>query len=94
MSHEEYRTIRAYMEEHGVKPIDYGKEYCCFRQADGRCGIWDARPQICRLYNCHVPRIQVLAANPSIVVDDDKPLIDLHDAFILNDPHDPRTRLA
>ncbi len=54
--------------------------------------IWEARPQICRLHNCHVPRIEVLRLNPSIVVDDDMPLIDLHDAFILGDSSDPRFR--
>ena len=47
---------------------------------------------ICRLHNCHVPRSEILRINPSIIVDDDIPLIDLHDAFILGDFSDPRFR--
>lgn len=89
---EEVARMRAYVAEHDVVPIDKGAESCCLKGEDGRCMIWEARPQICRLHNCHVPRIEVLRLNPSIVVDDDMPLIDLHDTFILGDSSDPRFR--
>lgn len=93
-SPEEVARMRSYATRNGIAPIDYRKERCCFSGADGRCMIWEARPQICRLYNCHVPRREVLRLNPSIVVDDDKPLIDLHDTFIWGDASDPRYRPA
>lgn len=84
--------MRAYIAEHDVVPIDKNAESCCLKGEDGRCMIWEARPQICRLHNCHVPRSEILRINPSIIVDDDIPLIDLHDAFILGDFSDPRFR--
>lgn len=92
VSPEEVARMRWYAAANGVEPIDRGKTCCCFLGEDGHCMIWEARPQICRLYNCHVPRREVLRQNPSIVVDDDKPLIDIHDAFILGDASDPRYR--
>ena len=44
--------------------------------------IWEARPQVCRLFNCHVPRIEILKQNPSIVVPEDIPLLDLTEEFV------------
>ena len=82
ISDEDLSIMKAYVEEHHIQPRDRGKLCCCFQRDDGGCMIWAARPQICRLYNCHVPRIQVLAANPDIVVPDDLPLVDLHDTFV------------
>lgn len=92
VSPEEVATIREYIARHGIEPVDHDKERCPFVQDGGRCGIYEVRPQICRLHNCRVPRTEVLRRNPSIVVDDDKPLIDLHDTFILGDASDPRYR--
>lgn len=94
VSPEEVARMRRYAASHDITPVDRNKTCCCFLGADGRCMIWEARPQICRLYNCQVPRMEILRRNPSIVVDDDKPLIDLHDAFILGDASDPRYRDA
>lgn len=91
-SAEEVVRMRAYIAEHDVVPIDKNAESCCLKGEDGRCMIWEERPQICRLHNCHVPRSEILRINPSIIVDDDIPLIDLHDAFILGDFSDPRFR--
>ena len=39
----------------------------------------------------NVSRIDLLKVNPNLVIDDDKPLLDMHDAFVLGQPHDPRT---
>lgn len=91
-SPEEVARMRSYAAKHDITPIDYHKARCCFSGTDGRCMIWEARPQICRLYNCHVPRREILRLNPQIVVDDDKPLIDIHDTFIWGDASDPRYR--
>lgn len=93
VSPEEVARMRWYAATHDVTPVDYGKTCCCFLGEDGHCMIWEARPQICRLYNCQVPRRDILRLNPDIVVDDDKPLIDIHDAFILGDASDPRFRV-
>lgn len=92
VSHEEIEAIRAYVTKHGIEPIDYGKKSCCFWQPDRRCGIWEVRPQTCRLYNCHVPRREILRLNPDIAVDDEKPLIDMHECFFNGDESDPRGR--
>ena len=43
--------------------------------------IWEARPQVCRLFNCHVPRIEILKQNPSIVVRGHS-LLDLTEEFV------------
>lgn len=89
---DELATMRAYVEAHDIKPIDQNKERCCFQLPDHRCMIWEARPQICRLHNCHVPRIEILRRNPDIIVPDDPALIDLHEAFFNGDFSDPRNR--
>lgn len=90
VSYEEIDTIKTYIEQHHISPTDYNKKRCCFMDEDNRCKIWEVRPQTCRLYNCHVPRKDLLKQNPSLVVDDDKPLIDMHDAFIEGNIYDPR----
>ncbi len=92
VSTEEIKTIRAYMAKHNIVPTDYSKQHCCFMRKDRRCDIWEVRPQTCRLYNCHIPRKDILRLNPDIVVDDSKPLIDMHDAFLKGDTSDPRYR--
>ncbi len=92
VSYEEIDAIRSYMEEHNIEPTDYHKKHCCFMGDDRRCKIWEVRPQTCRLYNCRVPRKDILQRNPSIVVEDDKPLIDMHDAFLEGNISDPRYR--
>lgn len=92
MTHEEVARIRAYIAEHGIVPIDRNKERCCLEAPDGRCMVWDARAQVCRLHNCHVPRFEILLRNPSITVPSDLPLVDLHECFINGDDSDPRYR--
>ena len=92
VSQDEAAAIRDYIAENDISPIDYDKQRCCFQTKDRTCMIWEVRPQTCRLHNCHVPRIEILKANPDIVVDDDKGLIDLHEAFFHGDFSDPRFR--
>lgn len=92
MTHEEVARIRAYIAEHGIVPIDRNKERCCLEAPDGRCMVWEARAQVCRLHNCHVPRFEILLRNPSITVPSDLPLVDLHECFIDGDDSDPRYR--
>lgn len=90
VTNEEYERMRDYMEANGIQPIDYGKERCCFNSPDGLCMVWEARSQTCKLHHCKVSRNDLLKINPDLVIDDDKPLLDMHDAFILGQPHDPR----
>ena len=90
MTHEEVARIRAYIAEHGIVPIDRNKERCCLEAPDGRCMVWEARAQVCRLHNCHVPRFEILLRNPSITVPSDLPLVDLHECFIDGNDSDPR----
>ena len=89
---EEVERVRTYIREHGVVPRDRDREACPLQAEDGRCMVWEARPQICRLYNCHVPRREVVRLNPDLRIPEDPPLIDLHDCFILGDASDPRYR--
>ncbi len=89
---EEVARVRAYMRERGIVPRDRGKEACCLQGEDGRCMVWEVRPQICRLYHCHVPRREVVRLNPQLRIPDDPPLIDLHECFINGDDSDPRYR--
>ena len=90
MTHEEVERIRAYMAAHRVVPIDRNKERCCLEAPDGRCMVWEARAQVCRLHNCHVPRFEILLRNPSITVPSDLPLVDMHECFINGNDSDPR----
>lgn len=90
MTHEEVERIRAYMAAHHVVPIDRNKERCCLEAPDGRCMVWEARAQVCRLHNCHVPRFEILLRNPSITVPSDLPLVDMHECFINGNDSDPR----
>ncbi len=90
MTHEEVERIRAYMAAHRVVPIDRNKERCCLEAPDGRCMVWEARAQVCRLHNCHVPRFEILLRNPSITVPSDLPLVDMHECFINGNESDPR----
>lgn len=65
-----------------ISPIDQGSQRCCFQNADRTCMIWEARPQICRLHNCHVPRQEILRQHPEIHIPDDIPLRNLHEEFV------------
>ncbi len=65
-----------------VQPIDRGEAGCPMLAEDGRCMIWQARPQTCRLYNCHVPRTQVLEDHPEIRVPEKLHLICLRETFL------------
>lgn len=80
---EEVQAMHDYAREHGVQPRDRQNTCCPFAQADGRCGIWEARPQPCRLYHCRVPRTEVLRQNPSIEVPEEQlMLVNLHEEFV------------
>lgn len=89
---EEVARVRAYMREHDVVPRDRRREACCLQGEDGRCMVWEARPQICRLHHCRVPRWRVVELNPQLRIPADPPLIDLHACFIDGDGSDPRYR--
>ena len=91
-SPEELQVMKDYVRDHDITPIDYERKCCCFRSPDGLCMIWEARPQICRLHHCKVPRVEVLRQNPDIQVDYDKPMVDLYDVFFNGDESDPRYR--
>ena len=80
----DYRRIERAIAERNLEPIDYGKERCCFNLPDRTCMIWADRPQVCRLHNCHVPRREILEMNPSIIVDEDFWLVDMHENFVGN----------
>ena len=82
MTAEDFRAIQRYVEERNVTPIDYGKTRCCFQSAQSTCLIWEARPQVCRLPNCHIPRHRILQMDPSIKVDEDLWLVDMHALFV------------
>lgn len=64
-----------------VETVDRGETGCPLLADDGRCLIWQARPQVCRLYNCHVPRTQILVEHPEIQVPDKLHLICLRETF-------------
>lgn len=85
--------MHGFVRENGITPKDQRSERCCFQNDDRTCMIWDARPQICRLHNCHVPRIEILRRNPDIHVPDDIPLRNLHEEFVVrcSDANDPTT---
>lgn len=70
------------IDEKGVVARDRKGEACPLQSPEGGCMIWEARPQVCRLFNCHVPRIEILRQNPDIVVPDDIPLLDLNEEFV------------
>lgn len=89
---EEVARVRAYLREHDVAPRNRGREACPLQGEDGRCMVWEARPQTCRLHHCHVPRWRVVELNPQLRIPEDPPLIDLHDCFIEGDESDPRYR--
>lgn len=91
MTHEEVARIRAYIAEHGIRPVDRHKQGCCLESPDGSgCMVWPVRAQVCRLHNCHVSRIEILRRNPAIHVPEDIPLVDLHECFINGREIDPR----
>ena len=82
MTSDDYRAIKRSVAQRGITPTDYGKKRCCFQTPDFTCMIWDARPQVCRLFNCHIPRREVLQMDPSIQVDEDLWMVDMHEAFV------------
>lgn len=91
MTHEEVQRIRDYAAAHDIHPVDRNKECCCFEDpVHGGCMVWEARAQVCRLYNCHVPRLEILRQNPNIHVPEDIPWVDMHECFINNNEFDPR----
>ncbi|MDO4183209.1 MAG: YkgJ family cysteine cluster protein [Coriobacteriia bacterium] len=92
VTREELQTMRDYVRDHDIHPIDYNRTCCCFRGPDNLCMIWEARPQVCRLHHCKVPRKTILEQNPSIQVPEDMPLIDVYDTFFYGDSSDPRYR--
>ena len=55
---EELNAMHECIERKHVHPIDRKGERCPLQSPEGGCMIWEARPQVCRLFNCHVPRIE------------------------------------
>lgn len=86
MTEREFLGIRRYMADHGVEPVDYGKERCCFLGADGRCMIREARPQACRFYSSLAVRQGT--GEPA----EDLWMVDMHEAF-MNDAMDDEAAL-
>ena len=82
MTAEDYLAIKQYVSARDIVPNDYGKQRCCFQNPDATCMIWETRPQVCRLHNCLIPRREVLKIDPTIVVDEDVWLVDMHDSFV------------
>ena len=79
---DEVEAMHRYVREHGIIAKDQDGACCPFKRSDNRCGIWEARPQPCRLHNCRVPRFEVLRQNPQIVVRENLALVDLHEEFV------------
>lgn len=90
VSPEEAQAMDRYIKENGIVPVDRGPHRCPLQSEEGTCMVYPVRSQTCRLYNCHVPRRDLLAAHPEIVIDDDKPLLDMRRAFLHGDFRDPR----
>ena len=82
MTEGDFRRISHYMDENALRPIDYGKERCCFQNADRTCMVWAARPQVCRLHSCQASRLQIVETDTSLQVDEDLWLVDMHEAFV------------
>lgn len=82
VTEEEYHAMVRAASEEGVHPIDRGEEGCPLLAEDGSCMIWEARPQVCRLYNCHIPRHQILADHSEITVPERLHLICLRETFV------------
>ena len=90
VTEEEYYRMQEAAKD--VEPIDHGEAGCPMLADDGRCLIWQARPQVCRLYNCHVPRTQILKDNPQIEVSAKLHLICLRETFLPNVDGRPECR--
>ena len=82
VTEEEYHRMLA--AAHDVQPIDRGETGCPLLAEDGRCLIWQARPQVCRLHHCRVPRFQILEDHPEVKVPAKLHLICLRETFL---PH-------
>ena len=92
ISEDDFRRMESYVKEHDIKPIDYDRKCCIFRHPEGKCMIWEARPQLCRLHHCQVSRFDVVKANPGLMINEDLWMVDLYDVFLHGDMSDPRTR--
>lgn len=84
VTEDEYFAMKVAAEAEGVHPIDRGEVGCPLLAEDGSCMIWEARPQVCRLHHCRVPRYQILQDNPEIEVEEDLHLICLRETFVPN----------
>ena len=80
VTEEEYHRMVTAAEQ--GEPIDRGETGCPLLADDGRCLIWQARPQVCRLHHCRVPRTQVLEDNPHVKVPAKLHLICLRETFL------------
>lgn len=82
ITNDELETMHKYIDEHNIKLNNRAYECCPMRSLDGKCMIWEARPQICKLYNCKVPRSKILDENDQIHLNEDANLVVLYDEFI------------
>ena len=79
---DELTTMHACIEDEGIIPVDRGYDMCPLRSEEGTCMIWDARPQICRLYNCQVFRRDIMDEKPDIELESGTTLVVLRDEFV------------
>lgn len=80
---EYHRMVEA---AHAVEPRDRGEAGCPLLADDGSCMIWQARPQVCRLHHCQVPRSKILEDHPDVQVPAKLHLVCLRETFL---PHLP-----
>ncbi len=82
VTEQEYHAMLDAVREGNITPIDRGEVGCPLMAEDGRCMIWSARPQVCRLHHCRIPRIQILEEHPEIQVPENLHLICLRETFV------------
>ncbi|MCI9129570.1 MAG: hypothetical protein HFJ65_04595 [Eggerthellaceae bacterium] len=82
ITEDEYHAMLDAVKKRGITPIDRGDDGCPLLAKDGSCMIWDARPQVCKLYSCQMPRHEVLANNPQIKVHEKVHLVCLREMLI------------
>lgn len=79
---DELAQMHEYIDANDIVPIDRGYERCPLRGDDGKCMVWEARPKICKLYNCKVPRHEIVREDPALDIADGTPLVVLYEEFI------------
>lgn len=94
ISSAELQSMRAYIADYQVKPIDHGPDRCPLQGCDDRCMIYPVRPQPCRIHSCTRSVFETMKQYPDLVMHDNEPFIDLRAAFLDGDFSDLRDRDA